>query len=114
MRDASSGQRTVMDSAEAETVIGPGRTPEMSAGTVAATLIEWESGRPEIAFDSTPGLHLIPAARWTALWILRHGGLAGGQCKGLENPCRGVAARASLRKPGRTSCEQNPCLRQCS
>ena len=38
IRDASSGQRTVKVSAEAETVIGPGRTPEMSAGTMAATL----------------------------------------------------------------------------
>src|SRR5580704_11674732 len=38
MRDDSSGQRTVKISAEAETVIGPGRTPEMSAGTKPATL----------------------------------------------------------------------------
>src|SRR5689334_11967733 len=38
MRDISSGQRTVRVSEEAETVIGPGWTPEMSAGTVAATL----------------------------------------------------------------------------
>ena len=38
MRDASSGQRTVKVAAEAETVTGPGRTPEMSAGTTAATL----------------------------------------------------------------------------
>src|SRR4051812_8515083 len=39
MRCVSSGQRTVMDSDEAETVIGPARTAETSAGTVAATLI---------------------------------------------------------------------------
>ena len=40
MRCVSSGQRTVMDSGEAETVIGPGRTAEISAGTVAATLMK--------------------------------------------------------------------------
>src|SRR5690348_967799 len=39
VRDASSGHRIVMDSAVAATVIGPGRTPEMSAGTVAAALM---------------------------------------------------------------------------
>jgi hypothetical protein len=33
MRHTSSGQRTVKVCAEAETVTGPGRTPEMSAGT---------------------------------------------------------------------------------
>src|ERR1700693_5449475 len=38
LRDDSSGQRTVKVSAEAETVMGPGRTPEMSAGTMPATL----------------------------------------------------------------------------
>jgi len=38
IREDSSGQRTVKVSAEVETVIGPGRTPEMSAGTMAATL----------------------------------------------------------------------------
>jgi hypothetical protein len=38
MRDASSGQRTVKVSAEVATEMGPGRTAEMSAGTMAATL----------------------------------------------------------------------------
>lgn len=37
IRDDSSGHRIVKVSAEAETVIGPGRTPEISAGTMLAT-----------------------------------------------------------------------------
>src|SRR5579872_1310650 len=38
VRDDSSGQRTDNVSADAETVMGPGRTPEMSAGTMLAML----------------------------------------------------------------------------
>src|SRR6185369_8140337 len=60
MREASSGQRTVMDSVAAETVIGPGCTPEMSAGTMAAMPTK---GRKKIRHRMAtppPGLHLIP------------------------------------------------------
>jgi hypothetical protein len=53
MRDVSSGQRTVKLSAEALTVTGPGRTPEMSAGTIAAILtMGIKKTRDRIAFDS--------------------------------------------------------------
>jgi hypothetical protein len=61
MRDASSGQRTVTDSVEADTVIGPGRTPEMSAGTMAATLrMGMKRIRHRIRLGSGR-LYLIPA-----------------------------------------------------
>jgi hypothetical protein len=60
MRDTSSGQRTVKVCAEAETVTGPGRTPEMSAGTMAATLtMGMKSIRHRISFDSKR-LHINP------------------------------------------------------
>jgi len=60
VRDTSSGQRTVKDSAEAETLTGPCRTPEMSAGTVAATLsMGIRKSRDRIRDNSGDSPHII-------------------------------------------------------
>jgi hypothetical protein len=59
-RDASSNQRTVSVSAEAETMTGPRWTPEMSTGIVAATLRKGMKKMKD-RMDLTRERHLTPA-----------------------------------------------------